>query len=68
MASGSTSETTDPLLQKERELARGSDAEEKRLSHLKSRGFSGFDPRELAADQDDLLDLQGWCSGAVSVM
>lgn len=59
MASGSVAETRDVLLQKEREEARARDAEEKRLSQLKSRGFSGFDPSKLAADQDDLLDLEG---------
>jgi hypothetical protein len=58
MASGSSAETRQMLAQRDREEARARDAEDRRLSQLKSRGFSGFDPAQLAAGPDDLLELE----------
>jgi hypothetical protein len=58
MASGSVSEISDVQREKQREESLAREEEDKRLGKLKSRGFSGFDPSQLGADHDQLLDLQ----------
>lgn len=67
MASGSVSEINDVQREKQREESRAREEEDKRLGKLKSRGFSGFDPTQLAADHDQLLDLQVKTSAAPRV-
>jgi len=68
VASGAGSEVSEVQRQKQREDARGKEAEDSRLQQLRSRGFSGFDPSQLAAGSEDLADLTGACAPSAHCM